>query len=278
MKKEKRHDNSAEQDAATNFERLLSDLEGYAQFETEHKDDVYARSELFSYAISALGGMMESEMALSIFTWKDDWDYSFHIPGTLIIQRHQETELAPFRIATQQCERPKLMNAIQGIFTHSFRSDWNSTNGLLMQELDFVAIVNGGHHISAARLYRQGRALLDKYTLKTAFPCTTTDGAWWYVTKNGVRKRAGRVPDYRYALMYELARLRAEMLDGEVRAIPPSAGLTKLEPPAPEDDAANWALLEGMDELRRENYVLKKNNKLLHRRMTAAEAKLRGKG
>lgn len=261
----------------TEFQLFLSQVECLADFEAGTADHFYAKSEVYSFAISALRCMMESETNLQIFQRVIPEDRNYEIPKAVRIESGVEIELSDLSVISSIWEQSRFVTSIQSIFSYGFRRDWNSTNGRVFKELGLAVIDNGRHHIAAGRLYKEGSAKVDIYSLKEAFETVRTDGVRWYDSINAAASQP--VPSSQFALIYELARRRATMLAGAARAERPVDTVEAIQAVTkPDIDAACWQLFDELDLARREIYILKKENELKAKMIQTLRARLPPEG
>jgi|GEM_PF-1720532 len=72
-------------------------------------------------------------------------------------------------------------------------------------------IENGYHSISAGIGYKKGEILSKEIDITNSFPHITTDGTYWYNTHT--RGRLSRVLDFRIAVIYEMTKLKAKLIN-----------------------------------------------------------------
>lgn len=123
-----------------------------------------------------------------------------------------EADLSPYSVVIQPWSKGRLINAIRDISEAGFNQNSSPTDcysGILYPELELVVITNGKHHLTVAQLTGHATADLTVANLTPFFDTLRTDGSQWYF--NGKKYLVG---DYRIALLYELARRRAELING----------------------------------------------------------------
>ncbi|BDF70342.1 hypothetical protein CE91St41_24310 [Oscillospiraceae bacterium] len=248
------------QSMKSNFQEIVAGVESLVKFEYPGVWNRYALSEVYSFAISMLGSIIESETNLQIINKNVPKEPSYTIPFATQVNV-LELDLKGINVISSPWRQSKFVLALQSLFTAGFIREWNTTNGRFYEELNLAIIDNGKHHITVGRLYKEGTAKLATLSLQSTFHKITTDGVWWY--EDG--KKDSRVGDYRFAAMYELARRRAAMLHDTPRAIRPSTPEEPVSVPDADDDNACWQLYHEMKLLQRENYALKMDNELKDR-------------
>lgn len=116
-------------------------------------------------------------------------------------------------------KRQWMKNAIITIANCGFRYKKEEHNlTWYFKELDLCYAKNGNHHFAAGIIQETGCIEADVYTIEQLFPHVKTDGAYWFNIHTGERLKMNikdedmEVFDFRVAVLYELAKLKYELL------------------------------------------------------------------
>lgn len=167
------------------------------------------KAEVISFSIKLIGKELAFSTASRLLRFgKTPENMQFMIPAPA--QAYEGTEnlsLSGVNVVSDTYACKKLVDAIGHIKTAGFRQINNYT-GTYYPEINLAVIENGRHHLSVAMVHNLGSAQLRICSLRKAFGYITTDGAFWYT--EGFQRHP--VPDYRIAVLFELARLREDLM------------------------------------------------------------------
>lgn len=165
--------------------------------------------EVINFGIKLIGKELSCSVASRLLRYgKTPENQDFFIPTpTASYQGKENISLTGINVISDTYSCRKLVDSIRHICTAGFRQISNYT-GTYYPEINLAVIENGRHHLSVAMVHDTGSALLQICSLKEAFSKVRTDGAFWYM--EGIPPRP--VPDYRLAVLFELARLRDELM------------------------------------------------------------------
>lgn len=152
-------------------------------------------------AYSAPAGMLRTGQT------PEDCDYTIPLPSSVLPIR-DDYSLVGKNVVSEPWEIDKLSKSIIQVKADGFRQDYGYYTGEYYQEINLAVITNGKHHLSAAFEKGTGSAQLQVYSLNEAFPRLRTDGAFWYLDDNPPYS----VFDYRVAALYELARIKHDLM------------------------------------------------------------------
>ena len=113
----------------------------------------------------------------------------------------------------------RLQGSIIDLFTNSF--DFVPTNhfSTYYKPLGICRIESGCHSISAGIGYKNGEILSKEVDITHCFSHITTDGAYWYSTHTN--ERLSGVLDFRVAIIYEVTKLKFELINKTVDKLAP---------------------------------------------------------
>lgn len=131
-----------------------------------------------------------------------DWGF----PGTTMTGRKMKIELGAVRMASNVWDMGKITNALKNILYNGFQFDPINHQAYFYPELNLCLVYNGYHHLFAGNHFCNGTIMADECHLSLIYDLIDTDGTYWIMRENG--HKYGRVPDFRFAILYELARMR----------------------------------------------------------------------
>ena len=168
------------------------------------------KAEILNFSIDLIGRELAYSTAsrlLRFGTTPENMRFTIPVPMAAYVDR-QNLSLSGFNVVSDTYDCQKLVSAIRHIKSTGFRQISNYT-GIYYQEINLAVVENGRHHLSVAMLYDGGSAKLQICSLKKAFGYLTTDGAFWYGADGNP---IYQVPDYRLAVLFELARIREKFM------------------------------------------------------------------
>lgn len=168
------------------------------------------KAAILEYAINVIG----RELAYSVPSdmlrdgeTPEGRDYTIPLPSS-IHPLKGDYSLVGVNVISEPWEMDKFSKAIARVKLTDFHQEYGHYTGEYYKEINLAVITNGKHHLSAAFEKGAGSAKLQVYSLKDAFPQLKTDGAYWYSDVFSPY----RVCDYRVAVLYELARIKHDLM------------------------------------------------------------------
>lgn len=184
------------------------------------------------YVIDILCKNIESNMQLNFLNHNiDDFVLSFHnnefeckypycsyiwfptevtINGEYIsiqTKRKIEVDLAKCRLFCNTRKTYSLLHLLKSISNLGFEFDEDSHRAMYIEYLNVCTFVSDGvHSLSIAHHLKQGKITARLVDITVIFPYISTDGAYWYV--NGDRYNEYLAEDYRFCLIYEIAKFK----------------------------------------------------------------------
>lgn len=114
-------------------------------------------------------------------------------------------------------KRTRMRDAIINVAKYGFRFDKNNHNSsLYFKEIDLCYAKSGNHHISSGIIQNTGYLEARVYTIEQLFPHVKTDGEYWLNIHTGEKLNLNneevKVFDFRVAVLYELAKIKYQLL------------------------------------------------------------------
>lgn len=109
----------------------------------------------------------------------------------------------------------KMTKAATHISRVGFQSDMDNYSGSYFPEMGLIVVENGLHHSAAAAQHRlEGEYKLQIFPLSALVEVAYTDGAYWYHKQDP--EHTCPVSDVRTAILFELAKLKADLTSNQV--------------------------------------------------------------
>lgn len=132
-----------------------------------------------------------------------------------LCETYQQIDLASndFTVITFPWRQDSLVDAILGIFKKKFEFDQHDHDAIYYKGLGVVCVKSGKHSISAALVKREGQISTNVYDICELYPHVKVDkeGRKWINLHN--EEVLTEVRDFRLALLYELSKLRQEIIN-----------------------------------------------------------------
>ncbi len=104
----------------------------------------------------------------------------------------------------------KLIDSLVLLKDICFEYDEHNHESIYFSDINLCYVFNGNHSINAGRYFKKGEILSNKYDMKTLFYNCTTDGIEWYNAHTN--QRIQRVDDFRFAVVFTLAKIRYNIM------------------------------------------------------------------
>ena len=205
-----------ENDFRTNTELFLRDYSHISNL-VDCESSVAAKIAYLDFAITVIGRELETEntarfVRQGVADSQDGKEY--FMPGELIETRRQ-VPLAPYNVISRPWDMTRLFRAAFSEFVYGHRRGERGVDGTLFEELGLVVISNGRHHQTVAKLKNRAFANeLRVIRLADVFDRVTVDGGVWRIERDG-EIRIEPCPDYRFALLFALAKKRYALQSGD---------------------------------------------------------------
>lgn len=168
------------------------------------------KASILEYAIDIIGKELTFSVPATMLrngVMPENCDYTIPIPGPTQFEKGNYS-LSGLNVISDPWAIDRLGKAIIHVDTDGFRQEYGHYTGIYYKEINLAVITNGKHHLSAAIRKGGGQAKLHVYNLSDAFSRLKTDGAYWYLDDY----MPSKVFDYRIAILYELARIKYDLM------------------------------------------------------------------
>ena len=218
--KKRKPSGNAGDSSATRYAITLEEVEQLRRYaEGQAGSTVSDIIAVYDFAIRAIGKDMAADAACQLFRgnhcpYSKDYQIPFLLRGS-----EENILFSGNEVVAPVWSAAKWTSAVSSDMQSGFRQSFGNYTALFYKELKLIVITNGIHHSSVAALMSVGSAKVTTIRLSDYFDKVQTDGAMWrYNSDAGLQTEPVR--DYRIAVLYELARRRAE-LAGELELRPP---------------------------------------------------------
>lgn len=106
--------------------------------------------------------------------------------------------------------KDRLPKNILNIFKNGFIHHPSNHMAYYYTELDICYVYNGTHSITSGIGYKNGLITAEVFQMNRIFEHIRTDGLHWYSTHNNIQ--LGEVYDFRVAIIYEIAKIKYNLL------------------------------------------------------------------
>lgn len=205
------------------FQNAYEEAEYMVQCAIKQRDPNLEPECIYDFFIDVLGRELEAIYQSSIKAQNLDVLGLLCFPKEItemLFKEKTSMSIAKANVASVPWEKRRLTQALTDIKQQGYcrPESGQDCNAIFFEELNFVAVQTGHHHMAAARAYHDLNAEIEvtKISIAPAFEKmrVSTSLTW---TDLGGRRFASEKPEPRFAMMYELARRKNMLLEAKVK-------------------------------------------------------------
>lgn len=180
---------------------------------------------LLDYMLSVVRDDLKTDLLSTIFYDKEHFErrLGFPFPDRYFDEKDTEIKFSPNGersvslandcVLTLPWNRYSTRNCILGVFTNGFQFDKGDHEAEYFTHVDIYCVKRGYHSIAAGVVYKNGSVQAKEYDVSRLFKHMHTDGEFWYNSHN--KQKLGAVFDFRVGIIYEIAKLKHQILNAE---------------------------------------------------------------
>lgn len=216
--------NKMDEDKKSYIQRMqFQNAMKFKEIAVELSESISDQINLFTFMIQCIIRELEAEEISKIFYvdnnehikqpilspfpeyYTDQYDTDHDLSSNCIVK----VDFSKTPVIVQPGLKDKLVNAVNLVWRNGFKNIGKNVLGIYFEYIDLCYVYNGTHTCSAAVIKRQGVIETSCRDMTKLFPHITTDGEWWYNAHTGEKKY--KVYDFRFAVLYEIARCKYEL-------------------------------------------------------------------
>lgn len=197
--------------AQSKFSHIISQTKSWFDWNEEPIHHIMILDYVIQVLKIELQSILLSDILQSPMQFDENHDFKNIIPIPSESIKQTDKKLIDFSkdiVWVLPWREQSMVNSIFSVYTRKYKYIHSNVRAFYYKGLDVTVVWNGRHHASVGIVKRNGIIEAQSVNVEPLFSTLTTDGAFWY----DCGKQIQEVLDYRIAAIYELSKMKIELL------------------------------------------------------------------